>query len=150
MMALVRGVIARSTMAGSMFKVSASTSTRTGRAPTCSMTLTEAANVNGVVITSSPGPTPSVTSAVCRAAVHEFSASAPDAPRYAAILVSNRFFRTGCDTPRTKRRYDFVDLLLSDQGRCKGQEFLPGIGPRTRRRGHAVPPSQVACRYGVG
>src|SRR3989442_13554117 len=91
MMALVRGVIARSTMAVSMFKVSASTSTRTGRALTCSMTLTEAANVNGVVITSSPGPTPSVTRAVGRAAVHEFSASRPDGPGYAARLVSHRF-----------------------------------------------------------
>ena len=64
-----------------MFSVSGSTSTRIGRAPTCSMTLTEAANVIGVVITSSPGPIPRVASAVCSPAVQELSASAPGASR---------------------------------------------------------------------
>src|SRR5438105_9531504 len=43
------------------------------------MTLTEAAKVIGVVITSSPGPTPRVASAVWSAAVHEFSANAAGA-----------------------------------------------------------------------
>ena len=80
-MARVRGVIAPATRLASMFNVSGSTSTRTGRAPTCSITLTEAANVVGVVITSSPGPMPSVTSAVWRPAVQELSASAPVLPR---------------------------------------------------------------------
>src|SRR5437667_9398083 len=52
-----------------MFSVSGSTSTSTGRAPTCSITLTEAQNVSGVVMTSSPGPIPSVANAVCSPAV---------------------------------------------------------------------------------
>ena len=43
---------------GSMFSVSGSTSTRIGRAPTCSITWTLEQNVNGVVMTASPGPTP--------------------------------------------------------------------------------------------
>ena len=47
----------------------------------CSITLTEAANVIGVVMTSAPGPIPSVTSAVWSPAVQELSASAPGAPR---------------------------------------------------------------------
>src|SRR5438309_11283809 len=55
------------------------------------MTLTEAANVMGVVTTSAPGPIPSVTSAVWSPAVQELSASAPGAPRYAANSCSNRF-----------------------------------------------------------
>ena len=64
MIAFVREVIARSTATGSRFAVSDSTSTRTGVAPTCSMTFTDAAKVIGVVITWSPGPTPSVINAV--------------------------------------------------------------------------------------
>ncbi len=54
------------------------------------MSFTEAANVIGVVITSSPAPMPSVTSAVCRPAVHELSANAPGAPNAVANSVSNR------------------------------------------------------------
>src|ERR1051325_2929138 len=54
------------------------------------MTLTDAAKVIGVVMTSSPGPMPRVTRAVCRAAVQELSASAPGAATYAAKAVSNR------------------------------------------------------------
>src|SRR6266568_4767710 len=54
------------------------------------MTLTDAAKVIGVVMTSSPGPMPRVTRAVCSAAVQELSASAPGAATYAANSVSNR------------------------------------------------------------
>src|SRR5256884_223373 len=72
-----------------MFRVAGSTSTRTGRAPPCSITLTEAQKVIGVVITSSPGPIPSVASAVCSPAVQEFSARAPGAPTNAANSRSN-------------------------------------------------------------
>src|SRR5207247_1367681 len=89
-MARVCGVIAARTAAGSMFRVSGSTSTSTGRAPTCSITFTEAVKVSGVVMTSSPAPTPSVASAVCRPAVHELRASAPGASRDAANSVSKR------------------------------------------------------------
>src|SRR5207247_6393120 len=73
-----------------MFSVSGSTSASTGRAPTCSITFTEATNVIGVVTTWSPGPMPAVTRAVWRAAVQELSARAPGAPRAAANSVSNR------------------------------------------------------------
>src|SRR5437773_9683422 len=89
-MARVRGEIAAATRSGSMLSVSAVTSASTGRAPTCSITFTEATNVVGVVITSSPGPIPRVTSAVWSAAVEELSARAPGAPRAAAKSVSNR------------------------------------------------------------
>src|SRR5258708_13433090 len=74
-----------------MLSVSGSTSSSTGRAPTCSITFTDAVNVIGVVMTSSPGPIPSVLSAVCRAAVQELSANAPGARRKAANSFSNRF-----------------------------------------------------------
>ena len=80
MSALVRGVTARSIAAGSMLSVSGSTSTNTGRAPRWTMTLAVEANVIGDVITSSPAPTPTASSARCSAAVHEFTATQCAAP----------------------------------------------------------------------
>src|SRR2546429_458774 len=59
-MARVCGVMAARTAAGSMFRVSGWTSTSTGRAPTCSITFTEAVKVTGGVMASSPAPTPRV------------------------------------------------------------------------------------------
>ena len=88
-MARVRPVIAASIRAGLIVSVSRSTSTSTGRAPTCSTTLTVAANVSGVVITSSPGPIPLASSAVWRAAVHELTATAAGAETAAANSASN-------------------------------------------------------------
>ena len=79
-MALVRGVIAASRRSASRLSVSGSTSTSTGRPPRCSTTDAVAENVIGLVITSSPGPTPAASSARCSAAVHELTASACGAP----------------------------------------------------------------------
>jgi len=87
--AFVRGVIAASMASGSMFSVSASTSTNTGRAPRCTMTFAVEAKVTGDVITSSPGPTPTASRPRCSAAVHEFTATQCAAPVYAAKLRSN-------------------------------------------------------------
>ena len=81
MSAFVRGVIAALDRAPrSMLSVSGSTSTNTGRAPRCTMTLAVDANVIGEVITSSPAPTPTASSARCSAAVHEFTATQCGAP----------------------------------------------------------------------
>src|ERR1043166_3237435 len=114
-MARVRGVIAAATSPGSMFRVSGSTSTRTGRAPTCSLTLTEAANVVGVVITSSPGPIPRVTRAVCRPAV-----------RGGRLLCEPPGLRPGRDPARPQGVDDLGDLLLADERRRERQEIAPG------------------------
>src|SRR5438445_13800799 len=88
-MARVRPVIAASIRAGLIVSVSRSTSTSTGRAPTCSTTLTVAANVSGVVITSSPGPIPLAGSAVWRAAAHELTATGAGAETAAAKSASD-------------------------------------------------------------
>src|SRR6266571_2520096 len=61
-MARVRGVMARPTAAGSMLKVSGSTSTNTGVPPALWIAPAVAKNVNGVVMTSSPGFRPSALS----------------------------------------------------------------------------------------
>src|SRR5690606_40943644 len=95
MMTLVGGVIAVSTASGSMHKVSASMSTSTGLAPTCSTTLAVAAKVRAGTITSSPGPTPSATRATWSPAVHELSIrEVPSgAPTYSPQLLSDVFMR---------------------------------------------------------
>ena len=66
MMARVRGVIASSSRATSILKVRGSTSTNTGLAPASTMTLSVAAKVSGVVMTSSPGLSSSASSARCK------------------------------------------------------------------------------------
>src|SRR5690606_39650886 len=90
MIARVRGVIASATRAGSRVNVSGSMSASTGRAPTCSITLTDEQNVMGVVMTSSPGPISSANRARCNPAVQELSASAAGAPRYCVNSLSKR------------------------------------------------------------
>src|SRR5258708_2172793 len=74
-----------------MLRVSGSTSTSMGRAPTCSITLTPEQNVIGVVRTASPGPIPRLTSARCSAAVQELNARAAGASTAAANSSSKRF-----------------------------------------------------------
>src|SRR6188508_3258392 len=90
-MTLVRGLRAAAIATGLMLRVSGSTSTSTGVAPTWWMTPTVAENVRGVVMTSSPGPTPRVARAVCRAAVQELTPRAAGAPTRAANSDSNRW-----------------------------------------------------------
>ncbi len=89
MIALVRGVIAASICSGSMLKVSSSTSTNTGLAPTCKILLAEAINVNGVVITSSPAPMACASKIVCKAVVPEEVAMAWRVPHRLAKLASS-------------------------------------------------------------
>src|SRR6266511_1226007 len=87
--ARVRGVIAASTLAGSMQYVSFSMSTNTGRAPTNSAAFAEATNVNGEVMISSPSPIPCPSMVRCRAAVPELTATACLTPHQAANSRSN-------------------------------------------------------------
>ena len=67
-----------------MSPVSGSISANTGVAPTCRIVFAVEANVSGVVITSSPGPIPCVSSARCSAAVQELTAMQCFAPTYSA------------------------------------------------------------------
>ena len=75
---------ARATSSGSMFRSLSRTSAKTGVAPVWTITFAVAGHVIGVVITSSPGPTPSATSARCSAAVPDVTASACFASTYSA------------------------------------------------------------------
>ena len=78
--AFVRSVIAASTAAGSMFRVAASMSANTGVAPSKRKQLAEAANENGEVITSSPGPMPAMRQSRWSPAVPLDTAAAYGAP----------------------------------------------------------------------
>jgi hypothetical protein len=60
--------------------VSGSTSANTGVAPRWTMTLAVDAKVMGEVMTSSPAATPMASSARCKAAVQELTATARRAP----------------------------------------------------------------------
>ena len=89
MTAFVRSVTSSGIRDGSMLRSLSRTSQKTGVAPQCSITLAVAGHVIGLVITSSPGPTPSARRARCSAAVPDASASTCSASRYAAIRSSS-------------------------------------------------------------
>src|SRR5258707_6988197 len=72
-----------------MFRSSSRTSAKTGVAPEWTMTFAVAGHVIGVVITSSPGPTPSATSARCIAAVPDATASTCSASSTSAARRSS-------------------------------------------------------------
>ena len=96
MIARVLGVMTRSTCAGSMLKLPSSMSAKTGRAPVNRMLFTEAMNVNGLVITSSPGPIPLARRARCSAVVPEDVARACLAPVRPAKASSKAATRGPC------------------------------------------------------
>ena len=69
-------MIAASIAAGSIRAVSGSTSAKTMLPPACVIASVVAMNVNGVVITSSPGPIPRLSISRCNAAVPLLTATA--------------------------------------------------------------------------
>ncbi len=83
--------MAASINSGFRFSVAGSMSTNTGFAPTMLMLSAVAKKVNGVVITSSPGPMPRARRAITSASVPLFTPMACLTPRYAATSCSNRW-----------------------------------------------------------
>src|SRR5208282_5028407 len=77
------------TSSGSRFSVSGETSAKIGVAPWYKMQLAVAQKVMGVVIASSPGPSPAAKAAPCNAAVPELKLTACLAPIQAANRSSN-------------------------------------------------------------
>src|SRR3954466_11383332 len=89
MITLVRGVIAALISAGSMLNVRGSISTNTGVAPQYRTALAVAMNEWLTVITSSPAPTPTASSAKCSAVVQFDTAQACGAATCSANSRSN-------------------------------------------------------------
>ena len=88
MTAFVRGPIAASVARRSRANEQASRSTNTGAAPVATTAFADAMNVRAGTITSSPGPTPAATSAICSAAVPELAATARSVPTKEANSAS--------------------------------------------------------------
>ena len=105
-----------------MFRSPSRTSTKTGVAPVWTITFAVAGQVIGVVITSSPSPIPSATSARCSAAVPEATARTYFASRYSAIRSSSSAARGPVvSQPDRSASGDRLDLLLADRGRLEAE-----------------------------
>src|SRR5438552_2623565 len=91
--AFVRSVTSSATRSGSRFKSLSRTSAKTGVAPAWTITFAVAGHVIGLVITSSPGPTPRARSERWSAAVPEDTASTCRAPRYSRNRSSSSAVR---------------------------------------------------------
>src|SRR4051812_33198398 len=89
MIAFVRPVTSSGMRVASMLRSPSRTSQKIGVAPQCSITLAVAGQVIGLVMTSSPGPTPTASRARWSAAVPEVTASTCSASRYSAMRSSS-------------------------------------------------------------
>src|SRR5450759_4179236 len=89
MIALVRLVIAASSLSRSMLRVTGSMSANTGVAPTSSITFAVATQEIGVVMTSSPAPMPAMRRAISMVQVPELKVRTGRPPKYSDNLASN-------------------------------------------------------------
>src|SRR5471032_890913 len=87
-MALVRGVMAASTWARSILRVTGSISANTGVAPVSMITLAVATQEIGVVITSSPAPMPAMRRAISMVQVPELNVRTGRPPKYSDNCAS--------------------------------------------------------------
>src|SRR5262245_23292848 len=131
MIARVRGVIAALTRSRSMFRWRRSTSTNTGRAPTSRIELAVAAHESGVVITSSPGPTPARRRPRTSAAVPELNVRTGRPPQYAESAASNRC-TSGPEVIQPERSTAATPAIVSSSitGRAKGRNSAFILAPR--------------------
>src|SRR5919197_329167 len=86
----VRSPTAAAAAAGSMLSVAGSMSQKTGVTPSYSRQLAEATKLNGLVMTSSPGPQSSARTPRWRAAVPEDTPTASSTPSHSAKAPSKR------------------------------------------------------------
>ena len=133
--AFVRGVIAASALARSMFRVSEiDVDEHRPRAPTRQITLAVATKLIAGVITSSPGPTPHTRSAISSASVAEVIARTVRPPRYAESAASNSW--TLGPLAIQPDRSDLGDPWMvssSIVGRVNGRNGIESSGAKGRR-----------------
>ncbi len=126
MIAFVRSVTSSATRSGSMLRSESRTSAKTGVAPAWTITFAVAGHVIGVVITSSPGSTPTASSERCSAAVPEATASTCSARTYSAKRRSSSAARgPGRQPAGPQRLRDGVDLFVADRRRLEAEHRLP-------------------------
>jgi hypothetical protein len=113
-----------------MFRVAGSMSTNTGRAPTSRITLLVATQESGVVMTSCPGPTPAIRSAISIVHVPELKARTGRPPKYSESLASNAF-TWGPEVIQPDRRTSATPAMVSSSiaGLVKGStEAVVALG----------------------
>ena len=122
MIARVAGVIAASTRSRSMFRVTGSMSTNTGRAPTSKMTWLVATHDSGVVITSCPGPTPAMRRAISIVHVPELKTRTGRPPQYSESFASSAF-TFGPDVIQPERSTSATPAMVASSivGRVSGK-----------------------------
>src|SRR4051812_30892344 len=122
-MALIAGVIAADTRARSIFRVTGSISTNTGRAPTSRITLLVATQESGVVMTSWPGPIPAIRNAISIVQVPELKTRTGRSPQAAESLASSSF-TFGPDVIQPERRTSATPAIVSSSivGRVSGRK----------------------------
>ena len=158
MIAFVCSVTAAAISAGSMFRSPSRTSTNTGVAPVWTITFAVAGQVIGLVITSSPGPIPSATSASCSAAVPDATASTCSASRYSAIRSSSSAARGpvvsqpersvsatasissspiagGWNPSCVSRRHSTIEAYFVGGCASAGERVVPAVADRNHRSG---------------
>ncbi len=106
-----------------MLRVTGSMSTNTGRAPTSRTTLLVATQVSGVVITSWPGPTPAMRSAISMVHVPELKARTGRPPAYSESRAS-RAFTCGPEVIQPERSTSATPAMVSSSmnGRVNGRK----------------------------
>ena len=130
MIAFVRGVIAASMSAGSMFRSSAFTSTKTGVAPQWTTTFAVAGQVIGVVMTSSPGPIVAASESQMerrRAGGERHRMLGADVLGEAPLELPGA--GAGRDPAGLERLDDGLDLLGADRRRLEAEQ---GLAARSR------------------
>ena len=105
-----------------MFRVTGSMSTNTGRAPTARITWLVATHESGVVMTSCPGPTPAMRSAISIVQVPELKTRTGRPPQYSESFASNAF-TFGPDVIQPERSTSATPAIVSSSivGRVSGR-----------------------------
>src|SRR3954469_14502837 len=106
----------------SRLRVTGSISTNTGRAPTSRMTLLVATQESGVVITSCPGPTPAIRSAISIVQVPELKTRTGRPPQYSESFASSSL-TFGPEVNQPERSTSATPAIVSSSivGRVNGR-----------------------------
>ena len=124
-MARVRTVIAASTLERSIKRVAGSISTKTGIAPTATITLDVATQLSEVVMTSSPGWIPAIRNANSRAAVAEFTTRTGRPPaRSDKAASSSRHLGPVVSQPERRTSATAAMVSSSISGRVNGNNSI--------------------------
>src|SRR5262245_7535812 len=140
--------MAASTRSRSMLRVTGSISTNTGRAPTSRITLLVATHESGVVITSWPGPTPAMRSAISIVQVPELKARTGRLPKYSDSFDS-KSLTFGPEVIHPERSTSATPAMVSSSmlGRVKGKKgFMTGPPWQSLHSSLAAHHDRVAIR----